>query len=68
MALIALVQTIVDESGTYAPFDPERWVDSWLETAAPSRDGRRLGDLLQDDDGFNWLARRLRQHQAGIFD
>lgn len=53
LALIALVETIAGESGTYAPFDPETWVDMWLDTATPFRDGRRLRDLLKDDEDLD---------------
>jgi len=67
-ALIKLVQTITDESGTYEPFNAETWVDTWLNATGPFRNGRPLRDLLKDDEGFDWLATRLRQHQAGIFD
>ena len=65
--LSALVQRMVDESGTPVGFDARAWLDQWLLELAPAIGHRRPLDVLSEPGGLDLVHSYLLRAQSGAF-
>ena len=65
--LIGQVETIVQQSGNPAGFDPGRWLAEWIETPQPALGGRRPDALLDTAEGQLMVSDLLARMQSGAY-
>nr|WP_288853040.1 antitoxin Xre/MbcA/ParS toxin-binding domain-containing protein [uncultured Acidovorax sp.] len=65
--LSALVQRMVDESGTPVGFDARAWFDQWLLELAPTFGHRRSLDVLSGPGGLDLVRSHLLRAQSGAY-
>ena len=65
--LIALVQTMVEESGDPTGFDAARWVAKWLTEPLPALGGETPASYLDTFEGQKLVAELLTMIQSGAY-
>ena len=63
--LIAMVQTMVEESGDPTGFDAARWVSEWLTEPLPALGGETPASYLDTFEGQKLVANLLAMIQSG---
>ena len=65
--LIGLAQSIVEESGDPAGFNPAAWVARWLEQPLPALGGAAPAHLMDTSEGQAIVAALLEQIRHGTY-
>ena len=65
--LIGQVETIVQQSGEPAGFNPAKWFGQWMAHPAAALGGRKPEDLLDTSDGREAVSKLLSQMQSGAY-
>lgn len=65
--LIALVQTMVEQSGNPDGFDAARWLAGWIAAPVPALGGRPPASYLATLEGQRVVADLLSMIQSGAF-
>jgi uncharacterized protein (DUF2384 family) len=65
--LIAVVQRMVEESGSPANFDAARWTQVWLDTPLPALGNELPATYLDSEAGLELLEQLLLRAQSGAF-
>ena len=65
--LIAMVQTMVEESGDPTGFDAARWVSEWLTEPLPALGGETPASYMDTFEGQKLVANLLAMSQSGAY-
>jgi putative toxin-antitoxin system antitoxin component (TIGR02293 family) len=65
--LIAIAQTMVEQSGDPAGFDAARWVSDWLSQPLPALAGATPASYLDTFEGQKLVAELLSMTQSGAY-
>ncbi len=65
--LRAEVVRIVDESGSLEGFDPDAWLQQWLNASNPALGNRPPTALLDSSEGFQAVLAVLRSMQSAAY-
>lgn len=66
-ALIARVESIVQESGNGQPFDAVGWLAEWLRRPVPALGGRAPRAMMGSAEGRAHVFRVVAQMQSGAY-
>lgn len=66
-SLCAVVQRMVEESGTSAGFDARAWLERWMTEEVPALGPKRPIDVLQEPGGFERVQTILKGMQSGAY-
>jgi len=66
-ALCAVVQRMVDESGTSTRFDARAWLERWMTEEVPALGSKRPIDVLKEPGGLERIQTILKGMQSGAY-
>lgn len=65
--LVLLVEQMVNESGRPNELDASRWMEEWFATAIPAFGDRPPSDLLNSEEGREFVRSFIKRMQSGAY-